>query len=250
MNKTQKLVIKIVISIFLISFIISLYLLIENYLQLKKAESSNSNLIEDITIENSNKDNNEKSLEIDWKKLKEKNKDIIGWIKIDGTNINYPILSDVDNSLYYLNHSYDEQYNKNGSIFTTNKNPFEDVKTIIHGHNMKNGIMFSELSKYMNKTFLDEHSSFEIYTQNATYKASIFSCYSISINEEENNIKELDFENEVMYYKKASKHSMQNVENIEKIVKLSTCSYLNNRTNPTTQRYYIVAKLEIIANNT
>ena len=65
----------------------------------------------------------------------------------------------------------------------------------------------------------------------------------------ENNIKDLDFVNEMLYYKKASKYSIENVENIEKIVKLSTCSYLNNRANPTTQRYYIVAKLEIIDNN-
>ncbi len=247
MNK--KIIIKIIMILSFISFIICSYLLIKNFIQFKKSESSNLDLIEDVIIEENKKDSNEESSYINWQKLKEINKDIIGWIKIDGTNINYPILNDVDNSLYYLNHSYNGEYNKNGSIFTTNKNPFNDVKTILHGHNMKNEIMFSELSKYMNKTFLDEHPNFEIYTENTIYKASIFSCYSIGINNEENNIKDLDFENEVLYYKKVSKHSIENVKNIEKIVKLSTCSYLNNHTNPTTQRYYIVAKLEIIENN-
>lgn len=247
MNK--KIFIKSIIVLFFISFIICVYLLSENLIQFKKNESSNLELIEKVIIGENKLVNNEESSYINWQKLKEINKDIIGWIKIDGTNINYPILSDIDNSLYYLNHSYDGQYNKNGSIFTTNKNPFNDTKTILHGHNMKNEIMFSQLSKYMNKTFFDEHSSFEIYTENANYKATIFSCYSIGINEEENNIKDLEFENEVLYYKKASKHPMENVDNIEKIIKLSTCSYLNNRTNPTTQRYYIVAKLEIIDDN-
>ena len=247
MNK--KIIIKIIMILFFISFIICVYLLSENFIQFKKSESSNLELIENVIIEENKMDNNEDSSYINWPKLKEISKDIIGWIKIDGTNINYPILSDVENSLYYLNHSYDGDYNKNGSIFTTNKNPFNDSKTILHGHNMKNEIMFSELSKYMNKSFFDEHPNFEIYTENTIYKASIFSCYSIGINDEENNIKDLDFVNEMLYYKKASKYSIENVENIEKIVKLSTCSYLNNRANPTTQRYYIVAKLEIIDNN-
>lgn len=89
---------------------------------------------------------------------------------------------------------------------------------------MKNGIMFSELGKYMKKEFLNEHSTFDIYTKNQNYKATIFSCYSTGVNSEENNIKPLDFK--------------------EKIVKLSTCSYLNNTTTPTNQRYYIIAKLE------
>ena len=82
--------------------------------------------------------------------------------------------------------------------------------------------MFSELGKYMNKEFFDKHSSFEIYTKNQNYKATVFSCYSIGINKEENNIKLLDFEEQVEYYKKASKYSVDNVGEIKKIVKLST----------------------------
>ncbi len=197
--------------------------------------------MEDVIIEN----NEEESINIDWKKLRNTNKNIIGWIRIKDTNINYPILQD-DESLKYLKHLYDGKYNENGSIFTINEKPFFDDITVLYGHNMKNRTMFSELDKYMDRKFLEEHSIIEIYTENQNYKATIFSCYSIGVNIEENNIKLLDFNEEVEYYKKKSKHSTSDVGKIEKILKLSTCSYLNNHTIPTNQRYYIVAKLEKI----
>ena len=220
----------------------SSYFLISNFLQYKVSNNSNLQLIEDVFTKNKTEENTEKTI-IDWDKLSNINTDIIGWIKINDTNIDYPILKDTDN-LKYLKHSFGGKYNNNGSIFTLNNNPFQDYETVLYGHNMKSGIMFSELGKYMNKEFFDKHSSFEIYTKNQNYKATVFSCYSIGINKEENNIKLLDFEEQVEYYKKASKYSVDNVGEIKKIVKLSTCSYLNNHTTPTDQRYYTVAKLE------
>ena len=227
----------------MIIFVISSYYLIKDFLKYKSSRTFNDELIDDVFIEsNTEKDKQEKET-IDWNKLLEINEDIIEWIKIENTNINYPILQDNDN-LKYLKHSYNGSYNSNGSIFTLNNEPFNDNITTIYGHNMKNGIMFSELSKYMNKIFLDEHSTITIYTKEENYKATIFSCYSIGVHQEENNIKLLDFENEIEYYKKASKYSIDNIGEIKKIIKLSTCSYLNNHTTPTDQRYYVIAKLE------
>lgn len=222
--------------------IISLYILIKDFCEFKESNDASTKLIEEVIIEDNN---GEKSI-IDWQKLENINKDIIGWIKIEDTNIDYPILKD-DDSLKYLNRSYDGKYNKNGSIFTLNNNPFQDNVSIIYGHNMKNGTMFSELSKYMKKDFFNEHKYFKIYTKDNTYQATIFSCYSIGIDEEEKNIKLLDFEEEVDYYKNASIYSAEeNIGEIKKIIKLSTCSYLNNHTTPTDKRLFIVAKIEII----
>ena len=106
--------------------------------------------------------------------------------------------------------------------------------------------MFSNLDKYMNEKFLKEHSTFEIYTKEQNYKATIFSCYSIGADTEKNNIKLLDFNSKLEYYKNISKFEVENIGEIKKIVKLSTCSYLNNHTTPTNQRYFIIAKLEEI----
>ena len=204
-------------------------------------KSNNSSIELNDKVINIEEDTN--SIEIEWNKLKDINKDIIGWIKIDDTNINYPILKD-NNNLKYMNHSFEGSYNKNGAIFTLNNNPFKDKVTTIYGHNMKTNIMFSELGKYMNKEFLHKHSTFSIYTENQEYVAKVFSVYSIGVDTEENNISSLDFKEEIEYYKKMSKYSVENIGEIKKIVKLSTCSYLNNHTTPTNQRYYIVANLE------
>ncbi len=227
----------IIIIIFMIILIISSYFLLQSYTEYKKSKDSNVELINKVIIER----NNEES--IDWNKLEEINKDIVGWIKIEDTKIDYPILKD-SNKLKYLKHSFDGSYNNNGSVFTLNENPFQDCTTVVYGHNMKNGLMFSELKKYMNEKFLNQHSSFKIYTKNQNYQATIFSCYSTEINEEDKNIKSLKFKEEIEYYKSKSNYSINNIGKIEKIVKLSTCSYLNNHTNPTNQRYYVVAKLE------
>lgn len=234
---------KFIILLFVVTLIISSYYLVKDFLEYKSSNDDNKELVKDVIDYTDNKEEKEDKIMINWDRLYEINKDIIGWIKIENTNINYPILKD-DENLKYLKHSYNEKYNNNGSIFTLNADPFNDENTVIYGHNMKNGTMFSELSKYMNKNFFDEHSTILIYTKNQNYKATVFSCYSTGVNQEEKNIKELDFEDEIEYYKKASKYKVNNMENIKKIIKLSTCSYLNNHTTPTNQRYYIIAMLE------
>ena len=184
----------------------------------------------------------EKSL-IDWNEIENINQDIIGWIEIEDTNINYPILQD-DNSLNYLYHSFDNNYDKNGSIFTINDNPFIDKETVLFGHNMKSGLMFSDLKNYLNKEFFINHQEFMIYTKNQNYTAKIFSAYSIGVKEEEENIKDLNFDEKIKYYKDKSSIKVDDINNIEKVVKLATCSYINNHVKPTNQRYYIIAKIE------
>ena len=56
-------------------------------------------------------------------------------------------------------------YSKSGSIFTVDNNPFNEDVTNLYGHNMKNGLMFSQLGKYMNKDFFYSTFHFEIYTK-------------------------------------------------------------------------------------
>ena len=230
----------------MILLVTSVYFLIKNQLDHKANNELVEQLIEDVIVQKEVEDETtkEETLSIDWNKLKEINEDIIAWIKIENTNINYPILK--DKNLYYLKHSYNREWNSNGSIFVMNNKPFEENKTIIYGHNMRNGIMFSELGKYLEEDFFNAHKNFEIYTQEKNYKATVFSCYSIGVNVEKNNINNLDFDEEIQYYKNKSKYKVNNIENVKKIVKLSTCSYLNNRRIPTDQRYFVIAKIEEI----
>lgn len=236
----------IIIIVSMLLLIISLYFIIKNTLEFKENNELVEKLIDDVIEEKEVAEENTEDdfLSIDWKKLKNINEDIIGWIKIKDTNINYPILKSKD--LYYLKHSYNKQWNSNGSIFVLAEKPFEENKTIVYGHNMRNETMFSQLGKYLDKDFFNTHKSFELYTQEKKYKATVFSCYSIGLSEEENNIKNLEFEEEIQYYKDKSKFPEKDIGKIKKIVKLSTCSYLENKRIPTEKRYFIIAKIEEI----
>lgn len=259
-DKAKKIVILIMIIVFILIFLICSYILIKNFLDFEESKSENTKLINDVidvpinnkNIENSknSKDNedseyiaNNESHEmiVNWNKLENINKDIIGWIKINDTKINYPILQ--DSNLYYLNHTYYNKYNRNGSIFTQTRNPFETKETVIYGHNNRNGIMFNEIENFMDVDFFDRHQTFQIYTKNANYDAKVFSIYSIGIDEENQNIKNLSFDECVEYYKNQSKFKRQNQDITDNIIKLSTCSYLNNKETPTEQRYYLVSSL-------
>lgn len=238
--KCKKKLVIMLILIFIVVFSICVYLLLKDLQELNESNESTEDLIEEsIEI---NEETQEKK--IDWDYLKSVNEDIVAWIQIEGTNINYPILKDKD--VYYLKHSFDKKYNSNGSIFTTDLSPFEDNETIVYGHNMRNGSMFSNLGNYLDKDFLYSHLKFKIYTPNGDYEASVFSVYSIGIGTENDNIKLLNFTERIKYYERASKYHIENNENINKIVKLSTCSYINAKTRPTDQRYYIIASLNPI----
>lgn len=241
MRRLKKLLIIITILACIVSLIIVGYIFIKDYLECNSNNEDIDDLVDEVFIENSSKEENK----IDWNNLKSINEDIIGWIEIEGTDINYPILKDNDN-LYYLKHNYLKKYNSNGSIFTLDINPFEDCETLLYGHNMKNGTMFSILGKYLDKDFLLSHQKIKIYTPNKIYEGVIFSVYSIGIGTEKNNISNLSFDEKIEYYKKTSQIKVDNVEITNKIVKLSTCSYINSRTRPTDQRYYIIATLNEI----
>lgn len=87
-----------------------------------------------------------------------KNKKLIGWIEIDDTIINYPVMQTVNNE-YYLDHNFNQEEDKNGCIFMDCQ--CDVVKgcdnIILYGHHMKSGKMFGTLNKYSQKSYYDEH---------------------------------------------------------------------------------------------
>lgn len=94
----------------------------------------------------------------EYKNLLNKNKKLIGWVKIDDTNIDYPVMQTVDNE-YYLNHNLNQEYDKNGSIFMDKDCDVLKPSTnfIIYGHHMKNGQMFGGLDRYASKEYYEKH---------------------------------------------------------------------------------------------
>lgn len=100
----------------------------------------------------------EKEVLDEYKNLLIKNKKLIGWLKIDDTNIDYPVMQTTDNE-YYQNHNLNQEYDKNGSIFMDKDCDVKKPSTnyILYGHHMKSGRMFGTLDKYESEKYYKEH---------------------------------------------------------------------------------------------
>ena len=123
---------------------------------------------------------------VDFKSLKEKNSDTIAYIKVNGTNIEYPVVKSNDNS-YYLRRNFEKKYNVAGWPFADYKNKFDgnDKNIVIYGHNMKDGSMFGTLKKTLTTSWQEntENHKIILVTENNQYTYTVFSTYKIE-NEE------------------------------------------------------------------
>lgn len=115
---------------------------------------------------------------INFSALSEINPDIVGWLYIEGTEINYPVVQGTDND-YYLRHLFDGTYNNAGCLFldATSESDFTEKNSIIYGHHMKNGTMFYDLMEYKEQSFYDEHTIALLVTPTSKYKIHFFSGY-------------------------------------------------------------------------
>ena len=109
----------------------------------------------------------------EYKVLYNKNKSLIGWIKIDDTKIDYPVMQTVNNE-YYLKHNFEQKEDANGCIFLDSKCDvvLGNDNFIIYGHHMKSGKMFGTLVKYANEDFYKEHKyiQFDTIYEKGTYE--------------------------------------------------------------------------------
>lgn len=92
------------------------------------------------------------------------NTDCIGWLSIDGTNISYPIMHTPHDPQKYLRRNFYGKYSQSGVPFLDGRCDIQSTNMIIYGHNMRNGTMFSELKKYVNRDFLNAHRTVKFET--------------------------------------------------------------------------------------
>lgn len=127
-------------------------------------------------LENAEIKEEAEEIAIDFDALRQLNPDIIGWILVPETNINYPILQSPEelDTDYYLNTNLDGSQGYPGSIYIQKRNSpyFTDPLTVVYGHNMKNGSMFATLHNYEDETFFQENPYIYVYTEkeNAVYE--------------------------------------------------------------------------------
>ena len=121
---------------------------------------------------------------VDFEVLWETGPDIIGWLTLPDTTINYPVTQTDDNE-YYLHHLYDGTYNKTGCLFADyeNKEDFSNRNTIIYGHNMRDGSMFATLNEYDEQNYYDGHPQMYLVTPDGGYVVEIFTAFVAKTSE-------------------------------------------------------------------
>ena len=181
-KKSKKKVLYTILMLICIAvFIFALYNVINILLEYKEIEDFYDNTIDEYV----ELDDEGVITYVDLPKLIEKNSDVKGWIYIEGTSINYPLLQGPNND-YYLYINYDGNYSEAGSIYIDSycSGDLSDDHTIIYGHNMKNDTMFGTLNDFKNQAHRDAHPYVYILTPNGMWnKYEIFAYYRANIND-------------------------------------------------------------------
>lgn len=193
-------------KILLILFVIIIAVCVGILVYLSKNSNSNKSIYEEISVEDiSNVEDNITENVRKVINLKQENSDVIGWIKIDNTIIDYPILQTTDNE-YYLKHNYKKEKSKYGSIYLHKDSDIKDVNSnlIIYGHNMKDEQMFNTLLKYEDKNFYNEHKKIKIATELEESEYEILSVFKSRVfYQDEKNVfryyNYTNFKNEEQY---------------------------------------------------
>lgn len=116
---------------------------------------------------------------VDLPYLQSLNSDVDGWIMVEGTDIDYPVLYDTSDNYFYLDHTRTGNYSIHGSIFVEeyNSRDFQDFNTVVYGHNSSDKTMFAPLHKFEDEDFFDANDTITIYTEDSVLTYQIFAAY-------------------------------------------------------------------------
>lgn len=218
------------IVLFLMTFSILIFIYsLSHIFTWKKSSDNNKKIKKEIEkVVNVEKDDDK----IDFEELKKQNDDIVAYIKINNTNIDYPVVKSNDNE-YYLEHNLKKQKNLLGWIFADYKNKITaaDKNIVLYGHNARDGSMFASLNNLFKKDF-DKDTTILLITPSDTYKYKIFSIYKIKpeayyINTE---FKDSEFKIFINTIKNRSQVKYDiDINDAKQILTLSTCTNDGNK---------------------
>lgn len=251
MLENNKRYLKIIIVALILVTLIVLGLIIKKYYD----NSNMKNILENIQIDESEKKEGKTERVLQVEQLQKDNSDIVGWIEIEDTKINYPVLQTTDND-YYLTHTYQKKRSPFGSIFLDKDYDFQKPSSnlLIYGHRDKNGTMFEDLIKFKKENFYKEHKKIRFTTPEEDCEYEILAVFNSRVYyEDEVNVfryyffvnakNEKDFNEYVENCKKSSIYNTGvTAQYGDQLLTLSTCDYTTEN-----GRFAVVAK-KIIAN--
>lgn len=161
------------------------------------------------------------------------NPEVVAWVTIQGTNINYPVLHGPDNTKY-LNRDVYGEYSLSGSVFLDHRcnGAFTDSYSLLYGHNMDGGLMLADVKQYEEKAFLEAHPTGYLFLPAKTFRLEIFAYLQVdayqtpmfSMIEGENGYKE-----RLAYIQDNALHYLDiQVTESQQILALSTCTSADN----------------------
>ena len=246
--------IKILLSMLLIVIMaISSIIVFKN----KKEDHKEEKIIEQVIDTAYKKDdventqmNNLQENNINMNKLYEQNEDIVAWIKIDNSNINYPIMQTIKNPNYYLRKNFYKEYSYYGTPYLSEQcNINSSDNLIIYGHHINGFKMFGELEHYKNKEYYDKHKTINIYTLNDERKYEIIYVFRTFTNTKFDYYNYINFNDESEFNTFNSKckelaffDTQIQCNYGDKFITLSTCDYTSENA-----RFVVIAK-QIYAN--
>ena len=215
--------------------LISSYRIYKELKQTKEQENTFEELIE--IVEQNNTKNEQEETNINLQQLYTINNDIVGWLKIENTNINYPIMQSIDRPNYYLQKDFYKKYSSYGTPYISEQcNINISDNLIIYGHHMENKKMFGALEDYKIKDFYEEHKIIDFITLEEKEKYEIFAVFK-TVAYNQNGFKYYEYinfnnENEFNTFINKCKELSFYETNVkpkyeDKLITLSTCEYSN-----------------------
>lgn len=234
-KKKGKAVVITILSIFIVGFLVGFTMLLITLIRAWNEQKTFDDL-SDMVLD-TDEVNDDGSLR-KYDDLYNKNPDFFGWLKIEGTKIDYPVMYKPEDSEYYLHRDFYGKYSDSGMLFIDGECPRVSNYYLIYGHHMNNGTMFGELPNYGKKAFYEKHKIifFDTRYENRDYEVVAAFYGKIYPEEEEKNhfcyykYKNLTSEKTFNEYVKNVKANQIYETGItpkfgDELITLSTCNY-------------------------
>lgn len=206
MKNKSKIIYRILLVVFCVGFVVSVSVMVVDWLKQKGAQDRFEQLAsqqtqESQTVEESSQDESQETesetetevdilaqlgitipeKNLDWEAIWKENEDIYAWIYIPNTVIDYPVLQHPTDDKYYLEYNLDGSKGRPGCIYSEGKyntKDFSDFNTVLYGHNMRNGTMFADLHLFEDSTFFEENRYIYIYMPEKVLVYDIYGAYA------------------------------------------------------------------------